>query len=104
MIAGRLWSIIAIVLIAWFAGLAVLAITVEPTPEVIVLAPSERATTAISAAPVAVIDSPFGFMRVRGTASGFVKDLYVNGAWLVLPATLGGCRGEVRPGAASKPL
>ena len=34
-----------------------------------------------------------GFVIANGDGPGFVRKLYAAGAWLVLPATAGGCRG-----------
>ena len=77
-------------LVVWFGSLAILTLMIEPTANVIVFGASH----ATLEAPVALLDSRGGFVRVRGTQAGFVSALYGHGAWLVLPATNGGCRGR----------
>ena len=87
-------------LLIWFVGVAAMTAFVEPTAEVIVLAPATKAAALLSSARVAILDSPGGFLVVRGESPGFVRALYASGAWLVLPATSGGCRGGYRRLAA----
>ena len=84
------------VLLVWFAGLAIVAVTLEPTADVIVFAPPGTIGAVFSRASVAIVDVPGGFLRARGIEPGFVRALYAGGAWLVLPATFGGCRGGYR--------
>ena len=81
----------AITLIAWFGSLAALTLAIEPTRDVIVFGAAQSAMQA----PVGLLDAHDGFVRVRGSEAGFVRALYANGAWLVLPASNGGCRGRV---------
>ena len=78
-------------LAAWFAFLGAVAFAIEPSAEVIVWAP--RADMPLAQAHVALIDAHGGgFMRLRGESPGFVRALYASGAWIVLPASRGGCR------------
>jgi hypothetical protein len=87
----------AFALAAWFAGLAILAYTVEPSREVIAWVPQGRLAATISAAPVTVLEGQGGgFLRLRGESPGFVGLLYASGAWIVFPAAGGGCR-SARP-------
>ena len=88
-------------LLIWFVGVAAMTAFVEPTAEVIVLAPATKAAALLSNARVAILDNPGGFLLVRGESPGFVQGLYASGAWLVLPATSGGCRGGYRRLAGS---
>ena len=76
----------------WFAWVALITIAFEPTQNVIVLG----APGAVTQAPVSLLDSRGGVLHLRGTQPGFVRELYASGAWLVLPATNGGCRGRWR--------
>jgi hypothetical protein len=80
-------------LAVWFVGIVLATYFIEPTPDVVVFAPRDRLVTALSGAPVAILDSRDNFLRLRGQPRGFVRALYGNGAWVVLPATTGGCRG-----------
>jgi hypothetical protein len=95
-ISLRRWSFVAygaLALTIWFAGLAFAARAFEPTDAVIVIAPSKRAAlAAVETADVAFLDVSDSFVMVAGRSKGFVKELYAAGAWLVLPATGGGCR------------
>jgi hypothetical protein len=84
-------------LAVWFAGLVVAALAFEPTQEVTVVAANrEAAIASIARADVALVHASDTVITVAGRSRGFVKDLYAGGAWLVLPASNGGCRG--RPG------
>lgn len=81
----------------WFAGLAVAALAFEPTQEVVVVAANrEAAIASIARADVALVHASDTVITVVGRSRGFVRELYAGGAWLVLPASNGGCRG--RPG------
>lgn len=83
----------ALALAAWFAAVALLAYTVEPSPEVVAWAPPGRQAAIISAPSVSVLNGQRGgFLRLRGESPGFVRALYARGAWIVLPAAAGGCR------------
>jgi hypothetical protein len=77
----------------WFGALAVAAWAFEPTQSVIVIAPGKDAAIAsAAAADVALLDASAGLITVAGLSRGFVRELYAGGAWLVLPASSGGCR------------
>ena len=79
----------------WFSALAVAALAFEPTQEVIVLAASRDAAIAsIVRADVALVHASDTVIMVAGRSRGFVRELYAGGAWLVLPASNGGCRGR----------
>lgn len=84
----------ALVLAAWFAGLAAVARWFEPTDEAIVVVDPARRAGLLSRAPVRALDAPGGVLHVRGDRPGFVAALYAEGARLVLPAARGGCRGR----------
>ena len=87
----------ALALAAWFAGLAILAYAVEPSREVVAWAPQSQLAAMLSEAPVSVLNGQGGgFLRLRGESPGFVRSLYARGAWIVLPAVIGGCR-SARP-------
>jgi len=77
----------------WFAGLAIAALTLEPTQEVVVVA-ADTAIASIARADVALVHASDTVITVAGRSRGFVRDLYAGGAWLVLPASNGGCRGR----------
>lgn len=89
----RLVSYCALALGLWFGGLLVAAVTFEPTAAVMVLAPKGRAVFASAQqGDVDFLDASGSLFTVAGRSTGFVRRLYANGAWLVLPMTEGGCR------------
>lgn len=90
------------VLAAWFGGLAALALVLEPTPSVLVLAPRAAAIRAAVQADATLLDVHTVASVARSQRQGFVRDLYAGGAWLVLPAPEGGCLGLYQP-ASNRP-
>ncbi len=89
----------ALALVAWFIAVLAGTVVLEPTVDVIVLASGRDHALAVVAAagPARLVDLPQVGVRVRGDHAGFVRDLYRQGAWLVLPARVGGCTGRPRP-------
>lgn len=75
----------------WFVGLSVATLFAEPGQTVVVLGPGHLAFRAAARSDVAVLDGGAAYVLVRSDRTGFVRDLYVNGAWLVWPALGGGC-------------
>lgn len=73
-------------LFAWFSGLALLTLIIEPTAAVIVLGPGKRAVEAASIADMQLLDAHRAFIHARSDQPGFVRKLYRAGAWLVWPA------------------
>ena len=94
----RIWPIplcCALAIGVWFGGLAVSALAFELTPQVVVVAANRDAAIAsITRADVALVHVSETVITVAGRSRGFVRDLYAGGAWLVLPASNGGCRGR----------
>lgn len=87
-----LWRPAAIALALWFGALLVVTPAFEPTRDVFVLAPPHM-IAALPAGDAVIVDTVGAFTRLRGEAPGFVVRLYSQGAWLVVPALSGGCRG-----------
>ena len=83
----------SVVLVGWFAFVALLTLTIQPTSRVVVIGASQaRALQAVTAAGgefVAGLGQ--GAIAEGASRPGFVWDLYKAGAWLVLPATGGSC-------------
>jgi hypothetical protein len=80
-------------LAGWFTALGLLTYTAEPSTEVIAWVPQARLAAALSITPISLLDGRSGgFVRLRGEKPGFVRALYASGAWIVLPAAMGGCR------------
>jgi hypothetical protein len=82
----------AIALAAWSVLLAGVTVVAEPTPEVVIVGPAARALAALRGTDTRILDMGESYVRVRGMEPGFVRALYANGAWLVLPGRAGGCR------------
>jgi hypothetical protein len=76
----------------WFIGLAVAAVLAEPTRSVVVFGPHQTTFRAVMAGTTSIVDAGNGYLVASGNRSGFVRELYAAGAWLVLPASHGGCR------------
>jgi hypothetical protein len=87
------------VLAAWFSMVAVATVVAEPTRRVVVFAPAADAVRALARGDALILGGGTGFTIMHGSKPGFVKALYAGGAWLVLPASAGGC-GWARVAAA----
>lgn len=90
--SGRFLGLALLITTVWFVVLAAFVAIVEPTRDVVVLGPPEISLGAVATGPSLVLDAGKTFVVVRGVRDGFVRDLYVGGAWLVLPSMSGGCR------------
>jgi hypothetical protein len=89
---ARFLAAASLVVAIWFALLAAFIAIAEPTHDVIVFAPPEAGMRAVAAGTSLLLDAGETFVVARGTRSGFVRELYAAGAWLVLPAMSPGCR------------
>lgn len=87
-LAGKA-GLLAIVLCVWFGGMAVAAALWDPA-EAIVFGSSD---VLLEQAPadVRIVSAGAGFVVLRGERSGWVRDLYRHGAWLLWPAAASGC-------------
>lgn len=90
--AARLAGAALLVTAAWFVGLAIATLAAEPTRSVAVFGPQQRTLQAVARGDALLVDGGSGYVIVRGQHAGFVRALYAGGAWLVLPASSGGCR------------
>jgi hypothetical protein len=79
-----------IALSAWFGGMAVLALIVDPVA-VIAFGPADRISRAVVGADASVITIGRGFIVARADAPGLPRRLYAAGAWLVWPALAPSC-------------
>jgi hypothetical protein len=93
----------ALVLGVWFSLVAVATAIGEPK-RVVVFAPAADAIRALVRGDALILGGGNGFTIMHGRKRGFVRALYAGGAWLVLPATTGGCRGmAMGPAVAAGP-
>ena len=93
--AARFLGAALLVVSIWFAGLAAATAVAEPTRMVAVFGPAETTLRALTQGDSRLVDGGNGYIIVQGQHAGFVRHLYAGGAWLVLPVTVGGCRGRV---------
>jgi hypothetical protein len=96
---GRFLGAALAALAAWFGLAAAVTLALEPSTSVAVFAPLSASLSATVHADARLIDARSGFVVIRGEHKGFVRRLYAGGAWLVLPAFTGGCRGGGEPRA-----
>jgi hypothetical protein len=90
--AARFLGAATLVVATWFCGLAAATVLAEPTRGVVVFGPHDTTFRAVMAGTTSLVDAGTGYVVASGHRAGFVRELYAAGAWLVLPATGGGCR------------
>ena len=78
------------VIAGWIGTLALAAVTSDKAPAYVVILPSENVLMNLRE-DAAILASSMISVTLTSDANGFVRDLYKNGAWLVLPAGLAGC-------------
>lgn len=88
---GKLAAIALAVLAGWFVAIGVLTYLVDLSPTVIVFGPEATTMAAMSRSDTLVLEGGPGFIVVQGKGRGFVRKLYAEGAWLVMPSDLDGC-------------
>lgn len=79
------------VVLAWFIAIATLTYFAEISPTVIVFGPEKTTMAAMSRSHTLVLEGGRGFIIVQGKGRGFVRRLYSEGAWLVMPSNIDGC-------------
>jgi len=84
------------VLIAWFGGVAGLALAIDPTV-VVVFGPEQNLLSAVQAADASLLSVGPDFVTARAERRGFVRQLYDGGAWFVWPVVKSGCFSDRRP-------
>jgi len=80
-------------LAVWFAGMAALALAVDP-PAVVMFGPERSLETALAATETPILSVGPGFVALRAGRPGFVRRLYRAGAWFVWPVMKAGCLPE----------
>jgi hypothetical protein len=88
---GKLAAIMLAVVAGWFVAIGVLTYFVDLSPTVIVFGPEATTMAAMSRSDTLVLEGGPGFIIVQGRSRGFVRKLYSEGAWLVMPSDLDGC-------------
>jgi hypothetical protein len=82
----------ALALGGWFGGLALVTATLEPSRDVVLFGAPEHTLARLTGTDLRIVTITERRLIVRGTAPGFVRALYANGAWLVLPVRGRSCR------------
>jgi hypothetical protein len=88
---GKLAAIMLAVAAGWFIAIGLLTYFVDLSPTVIVFGPEATTMAAMSRSDTLVLEGGPGFIVVQGKGRGFVRKLYSEGAWLVMPSDLDGC-------------
>ena len=88
---GRLAAAAFAVVLGWFLAVGVLTYFVDLSPTVIVFGPEATTMAAMSRSDTLVLEGGPGFIIVQGKGRGFVRKLYAEGAWLVMPSNLDAC-------------
>lgn len=70
----------------WAALLIVITAIAEPSRDVLLLGDPARTLPLLAGSDTRIVTVTARFAIVRGTERGFVRALYANGAWIVLPA------------------
>jgi hypothetical protein len=86
---GAAFKALTATLAIWFAGMALLALVVEPP----VVAVFGRAAPVLSDPSLKIVAIRPGVITVAGEGRGWVRRLYARGAWFVWPITASGCVG-----------
>lgn len=87
------------VVLVWMGLTALVYVLFEPGETVMVLGPQHKTLSAVADSDARVLSTGEGFIVARSDRPGYVRQLYKNGAWLVLPATEMMCG---HPGAVRK--
>ncbi len=88
---GKLAAAGLAVVLGWFLAVAVLTYFIDLSPTVIVFGPERTTMAAMSRSGTLVLEGGPGFIVVQGKGRGFVRMLYAEGAWLVMPSNLDAC-------------
>ena len=81
---------VPVVLSGWIATLAGVAVTSDKAPAYLVLLPSQNLLMDLPHDAEILATSRIS-VTLTSDETGFVRELYQDGAWLVLPAGLAGC-------------
>lgn len=81
----RIFGAAILVLAVWFGTVAAMTRYAEPSSAVIVFGPIESTLRVLAQTDTQLVAGGRGFLVVRSRDAGFVKALYQQGAWLVMP-------------------
>jgi hypothetical protein len=93
-IVTRTWPLLRagmVALCVWLGLIIGLTVLVEPSRDAIVFGSPMRTLALLDNSDTRILSVGPNHLVVRGVERGFVRALYANGAWVVLPARAGGC-------------
>jgi hypothetical protein len=80
----------------WLLILLAVTLLAEPHPDVLVPGPPRHTLALLHGTDIRVTDLQDHYAVLHGTRPGFVRTLYAQGAYAVLPARAPGCFGVMR--------
>ena len=89
--AGRFGCGVLAILAVWFAALTAVPVIRDEPGQYLVIGPTERRLEAIRTTPALLVSAGPLYTHIATSSPGLVARLYAGGAWLVLPASNGGC-------------
>lgn len=89
--AGRFAAFLLVILLIWFVILASVPLIRDVPGQYLVIGPSETRLAAIGATTAALVSPGYGYTQIAASSPNAISQLYTHGAWLVLPASNGGC-------------
>ena len=88
---GRFAGLVSLVLLIWFLFLAALPVLRDAPGQYLVVGPREVRLAAIGATAAELVAPGLAYTQISASSPHIVRELYAHGAWLVLPASNGGC-------------
>jgi hypothetical protein len=88
---GRFAGLVSIILLIWFVILAFVPVIRDVPGQYLVIGPRDVRLAAIGATTAALVSPGHGYTHIATSSPKAVGRLYAHGAWLVLPASNGGC-------------
>jgi len=88
---ARFAGLVSGILMIWFVVLALVPVIRDAPGQYLVIGPSDVRLGAIGATMAALVAPGRGYTHIATSTPDAVGQLYAHGAWLVLPASNGGC-------------
>ncbi len=88
---GRFMAGLAFILAVWFVTLAMVPRLLDEPGQYILIGPQRTGIEALAATDVLFVGSGRGYIQIETSSKGTLSQLYGAGAWLILPASNGGC-------------
>jgi hypothetical protein len=88
---ARFAGLVSVILLISLLILALVPVMRDVPGQYLVIGPSEARLAAIGATTAALVSPGHGYTHIATSSPKAVRELYTHGAWLVLPASNGGC-------------